>query len=51
MRKLIVFVASAAGIYGAARWWRQNRRVGADFVNRIIDPWLVRQRSHQRLAR
>jgi deazaflavin-dependent oxidoreductase (nitroreductase family) len=34
--------AAAAGIYGAARWWRRNRRVGAGVVNRIIDPWLVR---------
>jgi deazaflavin-dependent oxidoreductase (nitroreductase family) len=42
MRKFIVFAASAAGIYGLALWWRQNRRVGADFVNRIIDPWLER---------
>jgi deazaflavin-dependent oxidoreductase (nitroreductase family) len=43
MRKLLVLVASAVGIYGAARWWRSNRRVGADFVNRIVDPWLERR--------
>jgi hypothetical protein len=39
-----MFVAAAvAGLFGAARWWRQNRRAGADFVNRIVDPWLVRR--------
>jgi deazaflavin-dependent oxidoreductase (nitroreductase family) len=40
MRKLMCFAATAAGLYGAVRWWRQNRRAGADFVNRIVDPWL-----------
>jgi hypothetical protein len=43
MRKFIFLGAAAAGLYGAARWWRQNRRVGAGFVNRTIDPWLVRR--------
>ena len=40
MRKLMGFAATAACLYGAVRWWRQNRRAGADFVNRIVDPWL-----------
>jgi hypothetical protein len=40
MRKLIFFSSTAVGLYGAVRWWRQNRRVGADLVNRIVDPWL-----------
>jgi deazaflavin-dependent oxidoreductase (nitroreductase family) len=43
MRRLIFIGAAAAGLYGAARWWRQNRRFGADFVNHIVDPWLVRR--------
>jgi deazaflavin-dependent oxidoreductase (nitroreductase family) len=43
MRKLIFIAAGAAGVYGAARWWRKNRRIGADFVNQIIDPWLIRR--------
>lgn len=42
MRKLIL-IAAAAGAFGAARWWRRNRRFGADFVNRIVDPWLIRR--------
>ena len=41
MRKFFVFVLIVAEAYGAARWWRQNRRSGADFVNRIVDPWLM----------
>lgn len=40
MRKFMVAGAIAAGVYGAALWWRQNRRAGADVVNRVIDPWL-----------
>ncbi|MGZ8563634.1 MAG: nitroreductase/quinone reductase family protein [Candidatus Limnocylindria bacterium] len=43
MRKLLFFIAATGGLYAAARWWRENRRVGADVVNRIIDPWLERQ--------
>ena len=43
MRRLVFVAMAAAGLYGAARWWRQNRRVGADFMNRIVDPWLVRR--------
>jgi deazaflavin-dependent oxidoreductase (nitroreductase family) len=41
MRKLIAIVLTAAGLYAGADWWRRNRRVGAEFVNRIVDPWLV----------
>lgn len=43
MRRLIVLAAGTAGLYGAARWWRQNRRVGVQFVNRTINPWLERR--------
>jgi deazaflavin-dependent oxidoreductase (nitroreductase family) len=43
MRKLMFFAAVVAGLYGVARWWRRNRRFGADFVNRIINPWLERR--------
>lgn len=43
MRKLLFLILAAAGLYGAARWWREHRRFGADVVNRIIDPWLERQ--------
>lgn len=42
MRKPIISVATAAVLFGGISWWRQNRRAGAGFVNRIINPWLVR---------
>ena len=43
MRRFVVFAVIAAELYGAARWWRQNRRVGADVVNRVVDPWVERR--------
>ena len=43
MRKFLVFAAVAGGLYGATRWWRGNRRAGTAFVNRIVNPWLVRR--------
>lgn len=43
MRKFVFFLATLAGIYAAVRWWREHRRVGADLVNRVVDPWLERQ--------
>lgn len=43
MRKLFVLVAVAAGLLGVAAWWRRHRRAGAGFVNRIVNPWLVRR--------
>jgi deazaflavin-dependent oxidoreductase (nitroreductase family) len=41
MRKLIAVAVAALGVYAAADWWRQHRRAGTEFVNRVIDPWLV----------
>jgi deazaflavin-dependent oxidoreductase (nitroreductase family) len=41
MRKVIFIALTASGLYGAVRWWRQHRRAGAGFVNRVVDPWLV----------
>lgn len=43
MRKLLYLAAVAGALYGATRWWRENRRAGTAFVNRIINPWLVRR--------
>jgi hypothetical protein len=42
MRRLTSFAATVLGLYLAARWWRQHRRVGTDFVNRSVNPWLER---------
>ena len=43
MRRLIVLAATAAALYGVARWWREHRRAGTEFVNRTINPWLERR--------
>jgi deazaflavin-dependent oxidoreductase (nitroreductase family) len=54
MRRLIVFVAFAGGLYAAVRWWRGHRRTGAGFVNRVVNPWLLRsgiiRTSHDELG-
>ena len=43
MRKWII----AFGLLGLASaftsWWRRHPRFGAAYVNRVVDPWLVRQ--------
>lgn len=43
MRKLFWFGVVAGVVAGAAAWWRRHPRVGAAWVNRVVDPWLVRQ--------
>jgi hypothetical protein len=44
MRKsMIALGAIAAEAVLAVAWWRRHPRVGAAYVNRVIDPWLVRQ--------
>ena len=43
MPKFLAAALAAVGLYGAVDWWRRNRRFGADFVNRVVDPWLVRK--------
>lgn len=44
MRRLLLFSVVLAGlIAGFAAWWRRNPRVGAQWMNRVLDPWLVRQ--------
>ena len=44
MRRFL-FVAAAAGIAGGwfVTWWRDHRRFGAAAVNRLVNPWLLRQ--------
>lgn len=43
MRRLILFGVAVAGLVGGAAWWRRHPRFGAEWVNRVADPWLVRQ--------
>jgi deazaflavin-dependent oxidoreductase (nitroreductase family) len=42
MRRLVVFIATITGIYALVLWWRRHPRVGTDFVNRTVNPWLER---------
>ena len=43
MRALVFFAATAAGLYGIARWWRRHRRAGTNFMNLTVNPWLERR--------
>ena len=44
MRKAFVVILGLAGATAAfAAWWRDHPRFGATWVNRVVDPWLVRQ--------
>jgi deazaflavin-dependent oxidoreductase (nitroreductase family) len=44
MRRILVTAAAlgAAAMAGVA-WWRRHPRAGAHAVNRLVNPWLVRQ--------
>ena len=42
-RTLIITSGVVAAALGAAAWWRRHPRFGAGFVNRVVDPWLVRR--------
>jgi deazaflavin-dependent oxidoreductase (nitroreductase family) len=43
MRKLFWLGMAAAVVAACASWWRRHPRFGAAWVNRVVDPWLVRQ--------
>jgi hypothetical protein len=43
MRRLFLMAGLVAGLYALVSWWRDNRRVGTGFVNRIVNPWLERR--------
>ena len=42
-RALLIGVAAAGLVGGLVAWWRRNPRTGAAWMNRVLDPWLVRQ--------
>jgi deazaflavin-dependent oxidoreductase (nitroreductase family) len=54
MRRPILVIGLLGGAVGAVAWWRRHPRVGAEYVNRVIDPWLMRsgviQKSEGELA-
>jgi deazaflavin-dependent oxidoreductase (nitroreductase family) len=41
MRRLVIVLGLLGGTIGAVAWWRRHSRIGAEYVNRVIDPWLV----------
>jgi deazaflavin-dependent oxidoreductase (nitroreductase family) len=54
MRRPLVVLGLVGGAAGAIAWWRRNPRIGTQYVNRVIDPWLMRsgviERSEGELA-
>ena len=45
MKKALFVIAATITAIGAfVQWWRRHPRAGAATVNRLINPWLVRQR-------
>jgi deazaflavin-dependent oxidoreductase (nitroreductase family) len=43
MRRLLVMVGLVSAGGAAVAWWRRHPRFGASWINRVVDPWLVRQ--------
>jgi deazaflavin-dependent oxidoreductase (nitroreductase family) len=43
MRRLVAAVGLIGIVAAIVEWWRQHPRFGAAYVNRVVDPWLVRQ--------
>jgi deazaflavin-dependent oxidoreductase (nitroreductase family) len=42
MRRALSIGGALGLIVVAVAWWRRHPRVGAGWVNRVVDPWLVR---------
>ena len=49
-RTLILLGVLGSLVLGAAGWWRRHPRFGSAWVNRVIDPWLIRQGVVERSA-
>jgi hypothetical protein len=43
MRRIFIIGGLLAAGAAAVSWWRDHRRFAASYVNRVIDPWLVRR--------
>jgi deazaflavin-dependent oxidoreductase (nitroreductase family) len=44
MRKVLLFSGLLAALMtGFAAWWRRHPRAGSEWVNRVVDLWLIRQ--------
>ena len=42
-RTMVMAAAGAAAGIAALAWWRRHPRFGTQTMNRVVDPWLVRQ--------
>lgn len=42
-RTLILIGGLVAAVLACVAWWRRHPRIGSGFVNRVVDPWLVRR--------
>lgn len=42
-KALLLCGALGALVGGSVAWWRRHPRAGSAWVNRVVDPWLVRQ--------
>jgi deazaflavin-dependent oxidoreductase (nitroreductase family) len=43
MRRALLLIGGVGAAAAAVAWWRRNPRFGAEYVNRVVDPWLVRR--------
>jgi deazaflavin-dependent oxidoreductase (nitroreductase family) len=43
MRRLLAVVGVIGLVTAIAEWWRRHPRVGASYVNHVVDPWLLRR--------
>jgi deazaflavin-dependent oxidoreductase (nitroreductase family) len=39
---LVLIGATAAALVAAVAWWRRHPRTGSAYVNRVVNPWLMR---------
>ena len=43
MRRIWAAIGLLTAAAAFVEWWRRHPRFGAGYVNRVVDPWLVRQ--------
>jgi deazaflavin-dependent oxidoreductase (nitroreductase family) len=42
-RSMFVLAVLASLVLGGLAWWRRHPRFGSGWVNRVVDPWLIRR--------
>lgn len=43
MRRALLLIGGVGAAAAAVAWWRRHPRFGAEYMNRVVDPWLVRR--------